>query len=419
MARTGLAASAAALLCVLSLDVRAATIAAWTEMVGDAQSIRAIATDACPMAEADGKPVPLAVRSAADDTAGFPVISCQAMLPKGAHGLTVDGQRFPVLPARVNRIVVIGDTGCRLKGDFVQDCNDPVAWPFAAIAARAATEKPDLVIHVGDYFYRETPCPAARPGCAGSPYGDAWAAWKADFFDPAAPLLAAAPWIAVRGNHEQCGRGALGWFRFLDAGRKPLACPAAEAPFTVTLGKQRLYVVDSADTEDDKAPPDKVALFRRQLAALRPRDESGAGWILTHRPFWGFTPPGSGEIGESDEMPTNRTEQQAVKGDALAGVQMILSGHVHLFSASDFGGARPSQLIVGVSGDTRDGAEPGLQARKVKIAGLAASTEVVEQFGYLVLDRAAKGWNATLKSQDGSALANCTIRGRALDCAAP
>src|SRR5438309_1335623 len=82
----------------------------------------------------------------------------------------------------------------RRKGTSVQDCNDPMSWPFATIARLAAAKHPDLVIHVGDYHYRESPCPADRLGCAGSPHGDNWAVWQKDLFDPAAPLLAAAPW---------------------------------------------------------------------------------------------------------------------------------------------------------------------------------------------------------------------------------
>ena len=126
------------------------------------------------------------------------------------------GCRFPLLPNEIKQIVVIGDTGCRLKGTFTQDCNDPVKWPFAVVARLAAARRPDLVIHVGDYHYRETACPDTQPGCAGSPHGDNWAVWQKDFFNPAAPLLAAAPWVLVRGNHELCSRGGHGWFRLLD-----------------------------------------------------------------------------------------------------------------------------------------------------------------------------------------------------------
>ena len=61
------------------------------------------------------------------------------------------------------RIVVFGDTGCRIaKRDRVQACNDPKSWPFPEVARRAAAAHPDLVIHVGDYLYREEPCPTGQ-----------------------------------------------------------------------------------------------------------------------------------------------------------------------------------------------------------------------------------------------------------------
>ena len=41
----------------------------------------------------------------------------------------------------------------------------------------------------------------------GSRTPDTWAAWQADFFEPAATLLQAAPWVFARGNHELCSRG--------------------------------------------------------------------------------------------------------------------------------------------------------------------------------------------------------------------
>jgi hypothetical protein len=72
------------------------------------------------------------------------------------------------------------DTDEAENGKF-QDCNDPSQWPFGAVSSAAAVSKPDLVIHVGDYLYRESSCPAGDRGCTGSPFGDDWAAWKADF----------------------------------------------------------------------------------------------------------------------------------------------------------------------------------------------------------------------------------------------
>jgi hypothetical protein len=391
------------------------TIAAWTEATGSGTSLRAIVSDACPAALVDGKSVTLKLRAEANGA--FPDPICQADLPAGSATVQLGDRALHPLPAAINRMVVLGDTGCRLKGSFVQDCNDAAKWPFAAVAAHAATEHPDLVVHVGDYYYRETPCPPDAVGCAGSPSGDRWPAWRDDFFVPAAPLLAAAPWIFVRGNHEQCGRGGVGWFRLLDAGAVPLSCPAAAASFAVPVDGSRFYVVDSADTEDAIAPPAKVARFKGELAQLGPQLSRGTGWILTHRPIWGFVPERSGEIEESDELPVNRTEQEAVAHQDLAGVQLVLSGHVHIFTAASFGAVRPAQLIVGNGGDTRDGDLPGSITKAVRIAELPADAFVVEQFGYLVLDRTSAGWAGTLKDTEGHPLATCTIAGRDLHCA--
>ena len=44
-------------------------------------------------------------------------------------------------------------------------------------------------------------CPPEQADCArGGPLGDNWAAWDADFFAAAAPLLHDAPWVMLRGN---------------------------------------------------------------------------------------------------------------------------------------------------------------------------------------------------------------------------
>ncbi|MGZ9104198.1 MAG: hypothetical protein ACXW3Y_15200 [Rhodoplanes sp.] len=107
--------------------------------------------------------------------------------------------------ATLGPIAAFGDTGWRLKaadkeksdhdhsgaGRF-QDCDKGSKWPFSRLSATAAARKPGLVIHVGDYLYRESPCPTGDIGCKGSPYGDNWATWQADFFRPADRLLAAA-----------------------------------------------------------------------------------------------------------------------------------------------------------------------------------------------------------------------------------
>jgi Calcineurin-like phosphoesterase len=164
------------------------------------------------------------------------VTVCEATLKRGTARAVLNGnQLLPVPPAVINRIVVLGDTGCRLKKekrpkkDKRQDCDDPHVWPYADLARRAADTAPDLVIHVGDYLYRESCTGAACP-----PTGFGWEVWQADFFTPSKPLLAAAPWIMARGNHEICARAAEGWFRFLDGPRPGAKCPDMSDPSSST-----------------------------------------------------------------------------------------------------------------------------------------------------------------------------------------
>src|SRR5205807_1157584 len=180
----------------------------------------------------------------------FPIQICEARVPAAASRLAVGGIAMPTLPTRVRRIAILGDTGCRIAAKALQDCNDPASWPFAAIAKAGAAMRPDLVIHLGDYYYRERACPVGRAGCAGSPHGDNWPAWKADLFDPAGPLLAAAPWVVVRGNHELCSRGGHGWFRLLDPHPAGPDCLDRTEPYWLSAGGLAFLVFDSADADD-------------------------------------------------------------------------------------------------------------------------------------------------------------------------
>ncbi len=166
----------------------------------------------CPEIVLDGHANRMGVRAPA--TPEFPLV-CSASLPAQVRRVSIAGADLVLPIADPQRILVLGDTGCRIKGSAVQSCNDPKQWPFARLAASAAKLKPDLVIHVGDYLYRENACPADNAGCQGTPFGDNWPTWAADFFAPATPLLAAAPWVFVRGNHEDCQRAGPGWTRLL------------------------------------------------------------------------------------------------------------------------------------------------------------------------------------------------------------
>lgn len=76
--------------------------------------------------------------------------------------------------------------------------------------------KPNLVLHMGDYVYRQWLCPwKGDKGCEAinqnAAWGDTIITWYNEFFKPFQPLLEAAPWVMARGNHEICKRAGVGW----------------------------------------------------------------------------------------------------------------------------------------------------------------------------------------------------------------
>jgi hypothetical protein len=390
---------------------------AWVQLSERGAEARVVTTASqCPEAVVDGQPLPMRIR--ARPTAQFPVTVCELQLPAGARHASIGAQDLVLPRPDPQRILIFGDTGCRMKGLAIQKCDDPHAWPFAEVARLAAAHHPDLVIHVGDYYYRETPCPAGDDGCKSSPWGDNWTTWDADFFTPAAPLLRSAPWVMARGNHESCLRGGPGWFRLLDAGATPLACPAVSAPYAVNIGPLNLYVIDTADAVDRATPPDAVARLTAQLDALRSALATHPGWIVTHRPVWAMAPVFTvGPFGPV-EVPLDLTEQAALRGRDLSAVQMIVSGHVHHFASFDFGPARPPQLIVGTGGDIPDpGDTPRFRTERVNLDGLSAAGFAFQAYGFLLLERDGKAWNGAFYDLGDHVIARCRLAGRSLACA--
>ena len=383
---------------------------AWVEFRSDgALDVRAIVPPGanCPAIIADGAALAVAPRDAPDSA--YPVQVCAARAPMGARQISVAGLPAPTLPKAIRRIVILGDSGCRLKGKAVQACNDPAGWPFATVARLAASRHPDLVIHVGDYHYRESACPDGDTGCVGSPFGDNWPVWKADFFDPAAPLLAAAPWVMVRGNHELCNRGGHGWFRLLDP-HPPAACTATTEPYALTIDRQNMLVFDSADADDETVDPAKVPVFREQFQTLLMQAKPGA-WLLTHRPVWaiaqGRVPPGA---------ITNITEQAAIHGLVPAALDMVISGHIHDFGVYEYGPGRPLQLVTGEGGDTDDATTQPPHAGWEVDGQQLRKGYAMQGYGFLVLDRAGAGWVGHVVGLDNNLVARCEFRGRAGSC---
>ena len=394
----------------------------YTEIGPSGLIARAITTDtSCPDLRIDGRKKPMQVR-AAPSPPDFPVLVCEASIPSHTGSASIGRQRLPLLDSRPERILVIGDAGCRIRATSSQACNDPVQWPFAKIAARAARFRPDLVIHVGDYVYREEPCPPGNTGCAGSPHGENWDTLRADLFDPAAPLLAAAPWVFLRGNHESCSRNGEAWFRFLEPRERPAKCQDYTDPYKIDLRNLDLLVMDSSFANDFAIPDDQVAAYRVQFDAVK-KMVTGESWLLTHKPVYVFGHL-SVENGVEKLFIDQEVLQAASDNSFPPDLNLFIGGHVHLFETLDFGSGRPPQMTVGNSGTELDPPIttplPGLEMAGKKVqSGLA-----LDEFGFVVFDRrdgwkSKAKWDATLRGVRGETLLECTLDSDSLDCGRP
>lgn len=254
---------------------------AWVQWAFDGRPhVRAIAAGGCPSLTAGTRALPMQLRDG--PRPGFTDTVCDAVAPREA-ALSVAGIALPSVPRAPVRIAVFGDTGCRVQGANLQACNDPVRWPLPVVVRSMVAAHPQLVIHVGDYYYRESPCPANAPvDCARTPYGDREPSWDADWFAPAQPLFAAAPLFLVRGNHEDCRRGAVGWSRYL-SGIPGVVCTQHDDPSYARFDDLLLADVDRAN--GDEMDPDGTSFVGdERLVDSRAQADGIETWLVTHRP---------------------------------------------------------------------------------------------------------------------------------------
>lgn len=341
---------------------------------------------------------------------------CEAVVPSGHKIVTVDGVDMKLPNGHPKRIIVMADTGCRLNGALAangsnqQNCSDPTAFPWAYLASVEASYKPDLIVQVGDWFYRDTNCLSngteTFPGCntlTDSRYetwGDTFDSWNADVFFPGQPLLASAPWVMVRGNHESCGRGARGWYATLDpfpydynkvicAKTGTYPSPGADAAtynpdfeptYVVPLNGVNFLVHDSSFANDGSVDKNMAANYDIDLSNLLTAVQTGApgsyNIFATHKPTFGLVyssttmscAAGSGgtsdTTGDWTEMSVfnggTGYQSSAFKNGVPRSISLFLSGHIHQFQAMNFGPSSSlnadfaPQLIVGTGGDLLD-----------------------------------------------------------------
>lgn len=453
-----------------------------------------------------GQPIPMVTR---ENPHSFPVMVCEAVIGFDQTleiQLTGGALSLPTVRRDPSNIVVFGDTGCKAPKPGKKD-GCPVgtpAEPFATLASAAATDAPDLVLHMGDYNYRGTggqvmftvekdgqlTQEAQWTYDAGDGSGlaslceqeggeqeggkqetdrywsmnapnsnnpDSWQAWNDDFFSAAGDLLAKAPWVVARGNHELCSRAGPGWFYFLDPHSnligKQLSCPEPDAdaaaiknvvltePYAVDLGSLSVLVLDSANACDALAAPTFTALYEeqfRKIGQLAPK--SGTGWLISHRPLWGVTSFQDGESTTCSDNPgaagnpgadgnkkwgcINKMLQAALKG-ALGGslptsIDLLLAGHMHRFQSLTFSGdERPPLVVMGNGGVALEDDPPvgsfeisvDGEASRILSIGAAVSDQGTSKaaFGYLEIDLDEDGaWTGVVRDPpEALTLTNC------------
>jgi hypothetical protein len=386
----------------------------WTQMIdGEAQSFRAIVSDeACPTMRIDGVAAAMQIRAEANDD--FPNLACELVTDATVASAELDDLRFPLKPENVERIVILGDTGCRLKkGDPIQACADPVAWPFATIANSVAATEADLAIHAGDLHYREMKCP--DPAVCGTLFGDNWATWQADFFAPAQTMLTAHPFVIARGDHEVCKRAWIGYLRYLAPHtiRTPLMCDNFYDSYVVDFEDLQLAVLDSSTRSRSHYTWDRLREMRGQFVTALPHLDRET-YVVTHAPIWGYgrTKPKATDFGT---LETIQREAFATMMPRL--VSAVISGDLHFAQIVNADG-NPTQITIGNSGVELYSTPEGHSNEVAVGKGVTGSVYGYNDFGFGVIERGADGGSLTLHDKNGKVVATCSVAEGAGSCVA-
>ena len=342
----------------------------------------------------------------------YPVRVCESAIEPHVKSASIEGTALPVAKLHRNaRVAILGDTGCRLKAGKtpqIQDCSDPKAWPFKEVADAVAAWDPDLILHVGDYYYREATCKSGK--CTPSTYD--WKRWDADFFQPAKKLLPHAPWVMARGNHETCSRAAEGWFRILDprsylwedtkfCNSNLLFTP----PYNLAIGDMHIAVMDSSGAADN-LDPKQVPMWTNQLALVG-KNPAGT-WMMLHHPLW------ADSYNEED----SDTLAAAWQAAPLPSIGLVLSGHIHALEVRGFTGNETPQFVVGNGGTALDPAVGDATGKNLG-GRTVASFYQDNDFGFIAATHKDGTWTFDIRTPDGKSKTVCTwTAGAAMTCVA-
>lgn len=366
---------------LLPFHLKAKVVYLWSQVIPDNMiSVRAIVDDAnCPMACVDGEEMAMNERASPVEKK-FPEKVCQLSLPKDVEEIIIDDHQVPTLPAQIKKIAFIGDTGCRVTNLVEQACSSEKEWPLTLVLNSISTHKPDLIVHVGDYHYREKTCKSGQKCSQVYNYGSS--SWYSDWFDPARDISALSPFLFVRGNHEGCSRAYEGWFRYFDSNDFSSAkCPNYTPSWVFDAGPIQLDIFDSSYGKDSDYTEEQIKAFSKQFDSLLQKNNPKPAWFLTHRPLWSHAK--KSVIFYHDG---NIAQVRAFGNKFPANISAIISGHVHIAQIIFMEG-KPTQIMVGNGGSLLYSQDQKPVLCRVDLEGAKAKEiRTLHGFGFAILD---------------------------------
>ncbi len=310
-------------------------------------------------------------------------------------------KKFPSL-STPKTIVILGDTGCRIKEGKIksefQDCNDPNVWPFKKIVEEASKENPELIIHLGDFHYREK-CSAGQPCEKYSPViGYEWKPWELDFFQPMQSLLLKTPIIIVRGNHEDCSRAFLGYKTLLANYTWNKDCVEYEEPQIMTIGDIAIVNIDTSSITDMPVDNNEAIWVKRfndvyeKISKLNVKHI----WMVTHKPIYGIAPFKIALFPINIHL-RNYFEKSLLKDK----VSLILSGHIHssmIVTPKKYA----KQIVLGNSGTDLTSFPVKITKSTLDSMSYKNAYITTSGFGYAVLKKGDdQSWTIIFKDSNG------------------
>jgi len=377
----------------ICLNLLQANEYSWIQLNGQGEyEFRVTGVESCPSIECDG--IGIVTESRFEGSDSFSAKTCFANVNNCSK--TVYNGELKEIKKTIKKIAIIGDTGCRIKigkkdkdHNSVQNCADPNAWSAKEIAQTIASMKPDLVVHVGDYNYREK-CDnkelCEKLGITQNDVGNGYHIWEKDFLQPFESLLQSAPFIFVRGNHENCDRSWEGYMSMLspypftrckhsDTGSR-IFKNIPEKTYKVELLGFKAVITDSAGQNDESVKHSDREYFKKIFKDFK--EDIKDSLFITHKPLYSLNF-------------NDKTAQELAFKKSGAEPKALVSGHIHNFQYMENSDIR--QLIVGNSGTKLD-THPAINDYP--------KSKQIEEFGFVILDRVGDGYVGTLYSKDGS-----------------